>query len=50
MHPWDEPVKRVLAKAIELNVHVKTPKIGEPLIINSQFIGENWWETNTLKG
>jgi L-ascorbate metabolism protein UlaG (beta-lactamase superfamily) len=44
MHPWDEPIKRVVARAKELNVVVKTPKIGEPLVINGSFSGTNWWE------
>lgn len=43
MHPWNEPVKRVMAKARELNIPVKTPKIGEPYIISSHFSGESWW-------
>ena len=43
MHVWNEPAKRVIGKAKELNVQVKTPKIGEPLFINAQYSGENWW-------
>jgi L-ascorbate metabolism protein UlaG (beta-lactamase superfamily) len=43
MHPWNEPVKRVLAKAKELNILIKTPMIGEPFIIGSQFSKTNWW-------
>jgi L-ascorbate metabolism protein UlaG (beta-lactamase superfamily) len=44
MHAWDEPVKRVTAKAIELNVPVKTPKIGEPHLINNSTSTAKWWE------
>lgn len=44
MHPWNEPIKRVLEKAKELNMPVLTPKIGEMLTLNSQFSGTNWWE------
>lgn len=44
MHPWNEPIKRVMKKAEELNVHVATPRIGEPLFINQEFIGQRWWE------
>ncbi len=52
MHPWDEPVKRVLIKAEELNkeqgtgkkIQVATPKIGEPLLINGNYNTNNWWE------
>ncbi|MEI9943989.1 MAG: MBL fold metallo-hydrolase [Chitinophagaceae bacterium] len=44
MHPWNEPVKRVLAKAKELNMNVVTPRIGEPVNIETEFINTNWWE------
>ena len=44
MHPWNEPIKRVMAKAKELNISVKTPKNGEPLIIGDDFKNTNWWE------
>ncbi|NOT52913.1 MAG: MBL fold metallo-hydrolase [Chitinophagaceae bacterium] len=43
MHPWNEPVKRVLEKAKELNMPVLTPQIGEPLIIDGHFISKKWW-------
>lgn len=59
MHPWNEPVKRVLAKAQELNkaegtgdlptgqagkVQVVTPRIGEPILINRSATKPGWWE------
>ena len=44
MHAWDEPIKRVLKKAEELNVKVTTPKIGEPLTLGEIFPSERWWE------
>lgn len=44
MHPWNEPVQRVLAKAKELNMPVFTPQIGEPLILDGNFSGKSWWE------
>jgi len=43
MHAWDDPVKRVLEKARELNMKVLTPKIGQPLILDNSFQSENWW-------
>lgn len=43
MHPWDEPIKRVLQKAKELNVPVKTPMIGEPVNLNAQYPDKDWW-------
>lgn len=44
MHPWNEPVKRVLEKAVELNMEVVTPKIGEPVFINASLPSKKWWE------
>ncbi|MEO6613138.1 MAG: MBL fold metallo-hydrolase [Chitinophagaceae bacterium] len=44
MHPWNEPVKRVLAKAKEMNVKVLTPKIGEPVRLDGKFDNIDWWE------
>jgi L-ascorbate metabolism protein UlaG (beta-lactamase superfamily) len=43
LHPWDEPVKRVVAKANELNVKVTTPMIGEPVVINHSYPDKKWW-------
>lgn len=44
MHAWNEPIKRVLAKAKELGVSVATPKIGEALPLTTQFPENNWWD------
>jgi L-ascorbate metabolism protein UlaG (beta-lactamase superfamily) len=44
MHDWDEPIKRVLKKAIEFNVKVTTPMIGEPLVISKCHETKFWWE------
>lgn len=43
LHTWDEPIKRVIAKASELNVKVVTPMIGEPVILNSSLPDKPWW-------
>ena len=43
LHAWDEPIKRVVEKAKELNMKVLAPKIGQPLIIEDSFKTENWW-------
>ncbi len=43
MHPWNEPVQRVLAKAKEPGLVVVTPQIGEPLPLFSTFAGTPWW-------
>jgi L-ascorbate metabolism protein UlaG (beta-lactamase superfamily) len=44
MHAWADPIKRLLNKAKELNMNVLTPKIGQPLILNEDFVSESWWE------
>ena len=44
MHPWNEPVSRVMASANELNLQVLTPQIGEPLILNGGGKYNPWWE------
>ena len=43
LHPWSEPVERVLAKAKELDVKVTTPLIGEPVILNHSYPDKKWW-------
>ena len=43
LHDWNDPVKRVLTKAAELNVKVTTPMIGEPVIINVSYPDKHWW-------
>ncbi len=43
MHPWDEPVKRVVAKANELNVKVTTPLIGQPVVLDDAYPAAQWW-------
>jgi len=43
LHPWDEPVKRVLKKAEELNVKVTTPMIGEPVVVGQEYPSSRWW-------
>ena len=43
LHPWDEPIKRVVVKANELNVKLATPMIGQPVILDSSYPNEQWW-------
>lgn len=44
MHPWNEPVKRVLAKAKALQMEVATPMIGELLSFTKPNSSKIWWE------
>ncbi len=44
MHPWDEPVKRVMTKATELGQTVIAAQQGEPVIVGEYQQRKNWWE------
>ena len=44
IHEWNEPVKRVFARAAELGVAVATPRIGEPLRIGDPVVPNKWWD------
>ena len=44
MHPWDEPIRRVTAAAAQVKLPVTTPKIGEPVVINSHYPATNWYD------
>ncbi len=43
LHPWDEPIKRLLIEANKLNTKVTTPMIGEPVIVESFYPDKKWW-------
>lgn len=43
LHPWTEPVERVLKKAEALGVPVTTPKIGEPIVLGQRYPAARWW-------
>ncbi|MGL1888872.1 MAG: MBL fold metallo-hydrolase [Reichenbachiella sp.] len=44
-HPWDEPVERMKAKALELDLPMITPKIGEQVSLDSLVAKEDiWWK------
>ncbi|HXP50893.1 MAG TPA: MBL fold metallo-hydrolase [Bacteroidia bacterium] len=43
LHPWNEPIERVIKKAGELNVKLATPMIGETIIIGEKYPAEMWW-------
>jgi L-ascorbate metabolism protein UlaG (beta-lactamase superfamily) len=44
LHPWNDSIQRVLAKAAELNLPVTTPMIGEPVVIGKKYPASHWWE------
>jgi len=44
LHPWNEPIQRVLKKAFELGIAVTTPKIGEPVELGRPYPVSEWWK------
>lgn len=44
-HAWDEPIRRLLRRADEVNMVVTTPKIGEPMVLGAEVPKEYWWES-----
>jgi len=43
LHDWNEPIKRVVKSASEQGMPITTPKIGEPVIIDSIYPSHQWW-------
>jgi L-ascorbate metabolism protein UlaG (beta-lactamase superfamily) len=43
LHPWNEPIERLMKKADELHVNVTTPLIGEPIVIGEKYPTSKWW-------
>jgi len=43
MHPWNEPIKRVVLAASAKQLPLVTPKLGETIILNEYLPTENWW-------
>lgn len=44
LHPWDEPIKRLLAANINNEVEITTPMIGEVVVMNKELPKSKWWE------
>ncbi|WP_126246749.1 MBL fold metallo-hydrolase [Chitinophaga rhizosphaerae] len=44
-HPWDEPVRRVLAEAQKTGMPVATPMIGEAVVLHQPLPASRWWES-----
>ncbi len=49
LHPWTEPVERLLKKAKQENITVATPHIGETFTINKQLPQTYWWREMKTK-
>ena len=43
IHTWNEPIKRVVAKAADVHMPVTTPMIGQPVFLDN-FPAEKWWD------
>jgi len=43
-HDWNEPIKKLIAKAKQENIQYTTPKIGEMIQLNTALPTENWWD------
>lgn len=43
MHPWNEPIQRVVLVAAAKHLPLVTPKLGETIILNEYLPTENWW-------
>jgi len=44
LHPWNEPIQRVVRAAVENRVVLTTPMIGEPVILGGPLPQTSWWE------
>jgi L-ascorbate metabolism protein UlaG (beta-lactamase superfamily) len=44
LHPWNEPIKRVTAKAAAEGLPITTPRIGEPITVGGPYPKVAWWE------
>ena len=44
LHPWDEPIKRLLEANKDSQVEITTPIIGEVVVMNKELPNKKWWE------
>jgi len=43
MHPWNEPITRVVVAAAEKQLQIVTPRLGETVILNDYLPTAEWW-------
>lgn len=43
MHRWQEPFERIVSLAVERDIPLATPRMGERLDLSAPRIGERWW-------
>ncbi len=44
LHPWNEPIKLMTAKAVKVGLHFTTPLIGQPVVLNHHYPSSDWWD------
>ena len=44
LHPWKEPIQRLIECAKTMEVNVATPLIGEPITSIEKHSQTNWWD------
>ena len=45
LHHWAEPAVKLASLAKERNLSILTPKLGELVTVNDQYINHHWWES-----
>jgi len=45
LHPWTEPIERIVKEANDRNVELATPKIGESFAPGGNLTFTRWWKT-----
>jgi len=45
LHPWKEPIERIVRSATLLEVEITTPRIGEIITLDHPLPKEKWWES-----
>ncbi len=43
-HPWNEPPTRAVAAAIDKQVKITHPRIGEMIVLNKTYPSDKWWD------
>ena len=44
MHPWNEPIRRVVAEGHKQHVDVVTPMLGQKFVVGDSIPQHSWWE------
>ena len=43
LHPWQEPLERIMALALQRGIAITTPRMGERLDTRQPAAGTPWW-------